>query len=110
MTDKVYELLKKRLGEIFDLHAKAIDDPHRWPVRLDRLWLEYLEEIGCSVHHNYVRMSKSLPESEEFVFCHNPMRGRTPGGLERISVPKEIALKAIVLGEFPEFSLARFVE
>ncbi|NBU71647.1 MAG: hypothetical protein EBS53_09375 [Bacteroidetes bacterium] len=99
MTDKIYKLLKKRLNEI---HTKAIGDPYEWPV--ERLWCDYLDEIGCRRFHSSAILDildQITPGIEDHVVCVNPMSGF----MNYIAVPKETALKAIVLGDFPEFSL-----
>ena len=116
ISDRIYPLLKKRFNDLIDLYVKesgsfsvmAIADERndadfiRIPS-IDQLWWNYLDEIGCSRHHSsYILdiLDHLIPGIEDHVICVNPMSNF----MGYIAVPKEIALKAIVVGEFPEIS------
>jgi hypothetical protein len=96
MTDKIYKLLKKRLD---DLWLLCESDPYEWPV--ERFWRDYLDEIGCRRCHfsDILDINDQIvPGIEDYVVCTNPLSGF----MNYIAVPKEIALKAILIGEFPQ--------
>jgi hypothetical protein len=97
MTDKIndetYRLLKKRFDELAGVMGLK--------GRLGDLWLNYLEGLGCAVVEN-IRPTNPPSESENFVVCRNPSSPPFGKGfVEEVRIPKETALKAILISDFP---------
>ena len=104
ISNKIYQLLKKRFNDLIDLYIKERDSFSLWTPSIDQLWWGYLDEIGCSPYHSsdiLDILDHVIPGIEDHVICMNPMSNF----MGYIAVPKETALKAIVIGEFPKFSL-----
>lgn len=104
MTDnidnKIYPLLKKRFNDLIDLYVKESGSFSIWTPSIDQLWRGYLDEIGCSTYHNSDILDHVIANIEDYVVCLNPMSNF----MGYIAVPRETAIKAVFLGEFPEIS------
>lgn len=112
ISDRIYPLLKKRFNDLIDLYVKEsgsfsiVKESGSFSIctpSIDQLWWGYLDEIGCSRHHSsdiLDVLDHLIPGIKDHVICVNPMSNF----MGYIAVPRETALKAIVLGGFPEFS------
>lgn len=103
ISDRIYPLLKKRFNNLIELYVKESGSFSIRTPSIDQLWWDYLDEIGCSRHHSsdiLDILDHLIPGIEDHVICVNPMSNF----MGYIAVPKEIALKAIVVGEFPDIS------
>lgn len=80
----------------YDLTAWAFRSYHRRAPLIFPIWKKYLKSIGCEI----VPRSPRPPRKDKFMRLPNPRNSS-----EEIVVGKDLALKALALGEFPKFNL-----
>jgi hypothetical protein len=88
---KLFKMLETRH---YDLTAWAFLSYHRRAPLISTIWKKYLKSIGCGI----VPRSPQPPRKDKFVRVPNPRNSS-----EEIVVGKNLALKALALGEFPKF-------
>lgn len=97
MKEKLSSLLNDKwleVGVLWSTAFKHLCGLEGSPALERDLWWNYLKEIGVVYPAIEVHF---LGHESEYCFVDNPL-----GGVRKFGIPKELAMKALVLGYFPD--------
>jgi hypothetical protein len=88
---ELYKMLERRHRDLMVFFSNICCDPNRWPIHLRPIWDKYLLSLDCK---------KGL-QPGDFLYIPSPSNEWK----ETVAFPKDVAFKALVLGELPEMDL-----